>query len=159
MVTDVSTGLHRLVIVRNDGALISIIGSQGFGDGEFVYPNYAIEHDGRIYVSDSGNKRMQVFTGNHELSGKFSTGYESRSLEMPLGIAAFENRLYVINRQPSALTIFQTGDNLPKPVGWFNAINGNLDKLSSPAGIAVDNQGLLYIADSGNNRIVIWEWI
>lgn len=37
-------------------------GSQGFGDGEFLYPNQIfIDKTGKIYVSDWGNNRVQVW--------------------------------------------------------------------------------------------------
>jgi DNA-binding beta-propeller fold protein YncE len=156
LVTDVSKGLHRVVIVRTDGALISIIGSEGFDDGQFIYPNLAVEHNGKIYVSDSGNERIQFFESG-ERSWKFSGAYRNILLEMPLGIAVSFDHLYVVDRQASAVLEFHLGGIALEPTNWLNIEGDNLHGLSSPAGIAVDDQGLIYVADSGNNRVVVWE--
>jgi len=53
---------HRIQVFSNDGRQLSIFGSQGDGPGEFERPtDLDIGPDGRIFVVDFGNDRIQVF--------------------------------------------------------------------------------------------------
>ena len=77
-----------------------------------------------IYVSDTGNNRI--------LAWKNSTGFS--------------------NGQPADLIIGQTDRYSTSALGPGTAFSAT--GLSSPTGIAVDGNGNLYVADSGNNRIL-----
>ena len=45
-----------------DGKFISKFGSKGKQDGQFNRPeDIAIDPDGRVFVADTGNSRIQVF--------------------------------------------------------------------------------------------------
>ena len=62
LVTD--SGNHRVLIFDKDGNCINCIGSVvGSSAGEFNCPRgVALSSDGSIYISDSANKRVQVFS-------------------------------------------------------------------------------------------------
>jgi tripartite motif-containing protein 71 len=54
---------HRVQVLRySDGAHVRTIGSQGSGNGQFLYPRggIAIDSDGRMVVADTCNHRVQV---------------------------------------------------------------------------------------------------
>ena len=52
---------HRVQVMSRDGKMISKLGSEGSGDGQFKNPvGVAIDRDGHIVVLDSGNHRVQV---------------------------------------------------------------------------------------------------
>lgn len=55
-------GLHDVVqIFDEEGRFLLAFGGSGTGDGEFWLPAGLTIHDDRIYVSDSSNRRVQVF--------------------------------------------------------------------------------------------------
>jgi len=53
-------GNNRLQVLSAKGGPIRIIGSPGHGPGEFYSPWDAVPYDGRIFVLDSRNDRVQV---------------------------------------------------------------------------------------------------
>ncbi|MFQ5418710.1 MAG: 6-bladed beta-propeller, partial [Myxococcota bacterium] len=53
---------HRIQVFTGDGVLLAAFGSRGSRPGEFERPtDLDIGTDGRIYVVDFGNDRIQVF--------------------------------------------------------------------------------------------------
>ena len=56
-------GNHRLSIFDQDGSCIHCFGSKGSAIGQFSSPyGVAVSPIGRIYVSDRGNKKIQIFS-------------------------------------------------------------------------------------------------
>ena len=58
-------GNARVVKFSSDGTYLSEWGSRGTGPGEFGLPHgIAVDEDGRVYVVDRDNRRVQVFDGD-----------------------------------------------------------------------------------------------
>ena len=56
-------GNYRISIFNKDGNLIHSFGSSGSDDGKFNHPlGIAISPNDNIYVSDSDNNRVQIFS-------------------------------------------------------------------------------------------------
>jgi peptidylamidoglycolate lyase len=73
----------RVIKFSADGNYITSWGSYGKGPGDFDVPHsIAIDSEGRIYVADRGNARLQIFDSN----GKFLTEWKSRSLGRPWAV-------------------------------------------------------------------------
>lgn len=52
----------QILVFAADGSLLGKIGSAGLEPGQFITPvNVALGPDGRLYVADGGNRRVQVF--------------------------------------------------------------------------------------------------
>jgi DNA-binding beta-propeller fold protein YncE len=88
------------VLDKNTGELISTFGKVGSKEGELYFPtNLALGPLGHLYVSDTGNFRIQKFT----LDGKFlnafgSVGTGIGQFARPKGIAVDrEGRIYVVD--------------------------------------------------------------
>jgi sugar lactone lactonase YvrE len=56
------SGNNRILCFANDGAFKFQFGTQGFGPGEFQQPRDICVVQGRLFVSDTFNQRVQIFT-------------------------------------------------------------------------------------------------
>jgi len=61
-------------IYSRDGAFRRTIGRKGQGPGEFRLPNDMDVFDGRLYVADSANRRLQILDAGGKLLGGFGLG-------------------------------------------------------------------------------------
>jgi len=62
--------VHRFT---RDGTLVTSWGSPGKGTGEFHLPHsIAFDPEGRLYVADRSNKRVQIFTPDGEFLGQWT---------------------------------------------------------------------------------------
>ncbi len=104
-------------------------GSEGSGDGQFDFPpGIALDSSGNIYVTDFGNHRVQIFNSAGAFLSTFGWGVDT-------GAAAFETCT-----SGCQAGISGTGD------GQFDF----------PEGIAVDSSGNIYVADTSNHRVQIF---
>jgi DNA-binding beta-propeller fold protein YncE len=62
--------VHRFA---RDGRLVKSWGKPGKGEGEFHLPHsIAVDADGRLYVADRSNKRIQIFSPDGDFLGQWS---------------------------------------------------------------------------------------
>jgi DNA-binding beta-propeller fold protein YncE len=65
----------RVVKFSRDGKYLAEWGKRGNGPGEFQLPhNLAIDGQGRVYVTDRDNKRVEVFDANGKFLKEWPTG-------------------------------------------------------------------------------------
>jgi sugar lactone lactonase YvrE len=55
------TNNHRILCFSPDGSFLFQFGRQGFNPGEFQFPTDVAVANGRVFVSDTGNQRIQMF--------------------------------------------------------------------------------------------------
>ena len=96
-------GNSRVAKFGPDGKFLMDWGSKGDQPGQFDLPHgIALDQQGRIYVADRSNNRVQVFDGN----GKFLTLWKGPELGRPWGLTVgHDGYLYVVDG----------GDLKPKP--------------------------------------------
>jgi len=137
----------------NSYAPITEWGSEGSGNGQFIYPfGIASDRSGNIYITDSGNNRIQVFTGTGEFVralGMKGTG--DGEFRDPRGVAVDGNgSVYVADCKNNRIQKFTgTGTYCCE---WGSSGTGD-GEFSGPHGVAVDGSGTVYVVDTGNNRI------
>ena len=62
--------VHRFT---SDGRLVKSWGTPGHGEGQFHLPHsIAVDDDGKLYVADRSNKRIQIFTPDGEFLGQWT---------------------------------------------------------------------------------------
>ncbi len=90
---------NRLSLLDSKGFFQKYIGTKGRKVGEMVGPQYLAEDDyGRIYVTDFGNRRVDVFDA--EGNGLFYFGTKTTSftgLKCPTGIAVYNDSIFVLS--------------------------------------------------------------
>lgn len=140
------------------GEWLNKIGTRGLADGEFNLPlQAAVSGDGRLYVMDSGNFRVQVFSpeGRHELSFG-SPGRYPGQFARPKGIAVDrDNNIYVVDTAFGNVQIFNASGELLMFLGERGAA-GYPGKYMLPAGIDVDEQGRIYIVDQFFRKVDVF---
>jgi len=174
----IDTSGHIYVADQNNNRIRQIFGGQVTtiaGDGtngylngnaissKFDYPTDVAISGQDLYVVDNWNNKIRKIS-----SGQVSTvsGSSSGFADGDLATAKFYNPLNLVTNAVGDIFITDTVNNRIRKIsgnqvstlagtGVFGFADGNAAQAQfrNPCGIAIDNQGNLYIADNPNNRI------
>jgi len=150
-------GKRLIAIDVNDQIDKKKIGGHGVDQGRFNYPSgIFVDYFSRLFVVDSMNDRIQVFTGNDLFSFEFGGFGWSTSLNDLKGrfnrpsdivVGRF---VYVVDTENHRVAKFDIDGNFISAFGG----NGSKDgEFYLPKGICMDLSGDIYIADTENDRI------
>jgi len=144
-------------------------GSKGTGDGQFNSPyGVAVDSLGNVYVSDSGNHRIQKFQNDGTFITKWgSPGGGNGQFFSIAGIDIDSSgNVYVADSSRSSIQVFKLAN--PCPVGkpqiapgvcfitkWGSGGTGD-GQFEWPIGVAVDSWGNVYVADAMIGRIAVF---
>ena len=136
----------RLALLNENGKFIKYIGSKGRGVGNLVGPQFlAVDSMGRIYVTDYGNRRVDVF--DNEGNGLYYFGLKSgdfAGLKCPTGIAVVDDSVFVADEDTGCIYEFDRSGNYIRDLV-------EKDTFDKPEALKYWN-GALIITDK--NRIV-----
>ena len=135
-----------------------LFGSQGTAAGQFNYPtNVARGGDGRIYVTDSMNFRVQVFDPDGQFLSMFGhLGDGSGDFNRPKGVSVdSEGHVYVVEGLNDVVQIFDGDGRLLLDFGESGKGPG---QFWLPSGIAIVND-IVYVADAANRRVQLFEYV
>src|SRR4029453_16746281 len=119
-------GGARVVKFSRDGKYLLEFGKRGDGPGEFRLPhNLVVDAQGRVYVSDRDNQRIEVF----DSSGKFLTQWKDTGGVSGVGITK-DGRIWA-----GAVLRDQSGKAI-----------GRLADGGAPHGVAMTESGDVYLA-------------
>jgi sugar lactone lactonase YvrE len=129
-------------------------GSTGDKDGEFNNPNgITIGPSGNIYVTDSINHRIQIFSSNGTFIDKFGTfgpGDGEFSFPRDIAIAPISGELYVADQNNHRIQRFDSSNNFISKFGSQGTADGQFDQ---PHSVAITSTDKVYVADFNNDRI------
>ena len=136
-----------------DRTPFACFGRTGDRDGELNRPEgLDVAPDGRVFVADSGNHRIQIFSADGRWlktygragrgPGEFSYPYDVR-LDR-------EGRQYVCEFGGSRIQVFDDQQRLLEVIGQPGDQPG---RFHNPWSLALDSRGHLYVADAGNHRV------
>ncbi len=156
----VDTHDHRVIVLSTlDGRVLFRFGGQGTGQGAFNYPtNIFAGKDDLIYIVDSMNFRVQVFTPEGNFVSSFGkAGDGSGDFSKPKGIAVDSTgNIYVADAHFDTIQIFGRSGELLLIVGNSGNREG---EFSLPSGLYIDSRDRIYVADSLNRRIQILQFV
>lgn len=151
-------------------------GQTGFADGGGTQARFkdlagiTVGGDDAVYVADAGNHRIRVareqadgtwnvqtLAGNGVAGFADGAGTQAR-FNNPQGIAiAQDNSIYVAdagnNRIRKILPDGTVGTIAGDGAAGFQDGNGANARFNNPKGIAADNAGNIYVADTGNSAV------
>jgi DNA-binding beta-propeller fold protein YncE len=132
---------------------ITAWGTPGLAPGEFNRAEgVCVDNSDRIYVADSCNHRIQVFSPE----GKFLRAYGKAGegageMSYPYDIQVDEQgRQFVCEFGNSRIQVFDLDGRSVETIGKAGAAPG---QFNNPWSIALDSKGNLYVADSQNHRV------
>lgn len=140
------------------GAHLFDIGRRGAGPGEFNLPrDLAIGKDGRLYVVDGGNFRVQVFSRDGQFLRSFGAlGKQFGQFARPKEIATdASGNVYVVDSAFGNFQIFSPEGELLLFVGERSERDGP-GKYMLPSGIYVDEDGRVYMVDQWFRKVDVF---
>jgi len=118
----------------------------------------AVDNSGRVYVADTGNKRIVIFDSNGNYITEFGTvGFDPGQFDEPVGVAVSANgTVYVTdtwNQRIQAFTPSEDGIFYFSSLQWdVNAWYGQ--SLDNKPFITVDSNGHVFVTDPEGYRIL-----
>jgi len=137
---------NHLTVFDLEGTLLWRSGEQGVEDGQFFWPfGVAVLADGSLYVSEIKGKRIQHFDSEGGFLSRIAgTGDEPGGVHDVYYMAVdAQGNLFVSDPIHRRIQIFG-------PEGSFIGLIDNVPgygQFGAPTGIAVDEQGALYVGD------------
>jgi streptogramin lyase len=161
-VTDFS---QRVTVISPAGTVLRRWGKPGTGPGQFrfisadptapaaVQGQIAVGPDGLVYVSDSGNGRVQVFTANSRFVRQFgSFGSRKGQLLRPFDLAVDgAGNAYVEDDQAETMSKFSPAGSFIWTIG---GASGDPDLVGLQKFSAFDAHGRLVIVNDILNRVL-----
>jgi DNA-binding beta-propeller fold protein YncE len=170
----------RINVYGQDGTFLLSFGSPGAAPGQLGRlatagaggaSGIAIDDSGTIYVADTWNHRIQVFTPEGEFVrgwGNFFDAADDPALSQtqpgafygPRGLAFHDGLLYVTDTGNERVQVFTPEGEFVRMFGLPGSGEG---ALLEPVGIAIGADGTVLVADSHNARIARFtpegEWL
>ena len=156
-------------------------GTAGTESGQFNRPRgIAVGPDGEVYVVDSDNARIQVFSsdgaflrqwgsycdvetgaGCLDPDGAGPLALGDGQFKEPWGIDIDEDgQVYVADTWNHRVQAFEPDGSFVAKWGRFGQVSsaaGGEDLFYGPRDLAVDDQGRVFVSDTGNKRIMVFD--
>jgi len=142
-----------------DGAHVRTIGGRGGEDGQFNFPtNLFVDPEGRLYVADTLNFRVQIFdVEGHFVRAFGAQGDTAGTLNRPKGIGVdSEGHIYIADTSFNNFQIFDPDGQLLLFVG---AAGRGPGEFLLPSGLYIDKRDRIYVADQGNSRVQVFQYV
>jgi len=173
------TGNHAIRVVSPAGTVTTLAGagpeSPGFAEGtgsqaQFTSPmGVTVSSMGVVYVADAGNNAIRSISSAGAVQtiaggGPEASGYEdgiglNATFSSPYGITVDSEQLvYVADSGSNTIRKIAPNGTVSTPAGLGGSSNyvngtGTVARFNNPQGIAAASAGVLYVGDSGNQRV------
>ena len=143
-------GNHCVTVHDEEGKFLFSFGSKGSGPGCFDGPrDIAFGSDGLVYVTDVENERVCVWSKDGAFKRDFQTKYVPTCID-----ATSDGHLVITSFSwPDIGMVYTLKGKLVHEFGGSGLDPG---KFNGSWGICIDDNGLVFVADYGNNRIQVF---
>jgi sugar lactone lactonase YvrE len=158
------TGRNRVAEYAPGGAFVMSFNLDGNGAGKGLMSSpsgVAVDGSGNVYVADTGNNQVEEFTSLGVLLRAFTvsgitTSASSNVMKSPSGVAVDgSGNVYVADTGNNQVEEFSAGGSVVRRFTANGLISNNQPgHLNHPSAVAVDGSGNVYVADTGDNRVV-----
>lgn len=155
---------------KGEFTISTVAGGNGAGaaNDQFNFTSgLYVDTSGNVYVADLLNHRVQKWakgaTSGITVAGGNGAGAAANQLNKPHGIFVdTSGNLYIADSKNHRIQKWESGATQGSTVAGGNGIGvaahdiNVFDKLNNPQGVFVTDDGNVYVADTGNNRIQKW---
>lgn len=153
------SGRHKIrVYDTRTGTFIFEFGVRGTEPGQFNFPTFLHLRDGALYVTDTMNFRVQVFSPEGVFLRKYGElGASYGQLSRPKGVAVdSEGHVYLVDAAFANFQIFNHDGRLLLFVGQAGIQPG---EFFLPAGMHIDERDRIYVVDQYNRRVQVFQYL
>ncbi len=156
--------------ITTEGVVTTVAGtgSPGYGDGQATNAAFdtpcgvAVDKDGNVFVADTGNSAIRKISVQGEvttIAGRADAGPQGTEVRLnrPVGVCVTQDGFLFISDEGGSkiVRIAPEGEirtYAGSVAGYVDSAGGSA-RFNGPSSIAVDRQGVLYVADSQNYLI------
>jgi Mala s 1-like protein/NHL repeat-containing protein len=156
---------QRVAVFSPTGTLINFCGQRGFTDtGDFNWPRgVAVDpNTGNYWIADTKQSDIQILApiSSPAMSGCNAVGYVTQTLGTGLGDVDYPDSItiaggyaWVADTRNNRVDSWNVATEAP--VSIFGTVGSGPNQFNNPTSVTVDpTTGDLFVADSGNNRVV-----
>ena len=139
---------HMVHVLNTDLSYYTEFGEHGQDEGDFRFP-YGVSFDraGNVYVADTGNHRIQVFSADGEFIRKLD-----KCDNAGIAIGLCTGMIFVTQGFGDRILLFTAAGERIRLFGNKGTGDG---EFNSPGGIVIDRDENIIVADCKNNRLQI----
>jgi sugar lactone lactonase YvrE len=154
------TGNNRIIEISWNQSTGSYGSEVALGSGLQSPNGVAVTPTGSVYIADTGNNRIVEIPWDRTTSGYGLQTTVASDLPSPHAVAIGEGgKVYIANTGNGSVIEIPAGCDAATSCNSETFVaNQSNNGLTNPTGIAVGRTGNLYIADTGNNRLVELPW-
>jgi DNA-binding beta-propeller fold protein YncE len=152
---------NQILKFSNNDSFLGTMGSKGVEPGKFNSPHgIAFDSNNNLYLTDMKNFRIQIFDNGGKFIrqwGSFGNGTGQFSLTAPgIAVDSDSSRVFVLDKLRALVQVF---DNHGKYLGEVGTPGTGPGQFKRPEDIAIDNKGTIYVTDTRNSRIQVFQII
>ena len=129
------------------------------GASSYIY-DVAVNDNGDVYLAVCGNNTIEIYNKDGKRIDNRTIGTSGDGdgqFSHPSAIAIRGNVLYVADSNNHRIQKLTTSGKFISKFGTQDSGDGKQYLLNNPRGICLDKDGKIYVSDSGNNRISVFD--
>ncbi|KAB2865403.1 MAG: hypothetical protein F9K46_03815, partial [Anaerolineae bacterium] len=136
-----------------------VVPSAAFGQGEITEPrDIEVDADGNLVVADNKNRRIAIYSPDGTFLREMGVGQLNEL--WGVAVSPVDGNIYAADTWNHRIVVFNPAGELIDTYGRNGVIADGTDSIEGfygPRDVAVDKNGFIYVADTGNHRIRVYD--